>query len=202
MAITDLLWTCPHCGAEGSLEEQGSETTCRACGTTLRRARGADIELRTPDGSTSTARPATLLDRSPPATVLLKRGRDPIRRAAASLRIAESEGVVRMNGRYLNRYERLGDPVDGILALHEDRVVFRPDDDGAEHAWPFDRLTAVQPSSSTLQLKGRDQPVASIRFAHDSVRLWEELLMAAIQAFYTDRGCGEIAEFQPRIVVR
>ncbi len=201
MAIKDLLWACPHCRAEDALEERGRETVCTRCGAALRRGRGATIRLRRPDGTEEAAEPARLLDRVPSATVLLDRGRDPVREAAASLRTAEGEGVVRMNGAYLNRYERLGDPVEGTLRLHRDRVVFEPET-GAPTRWPFERLTAIQPSSSTLQLKGRGQPVVSIRFDDDSVRLWEELLMAAVQAFYMRRGWGDIAEFQPRIVVR
>ncbi|HKJ91900.1 MAG TPA: hypothetical protein VJ957_01975 [Longimicrobiales bacterium] len=162
---------------------------------------GALIQVTRPDGTTDTAPAARWLDTLPPLAGLLNDS--PIREARATLRTAASERVIRQSGRYLNRIEIFGDPVPGTLRLLPDTVSFNPDDaDTHPVAWPFDQLTAIQPSSHTLQLKARARPVASLRFQTDSVRLWEELLMLAVSDFYRDTGRGEVVEFQPRISVR
>lgn len=59
--------------------------------------------------------------------------------------------------------------------------------------------TAIQASSSSIQIKARGEPVVSFRFPEDSPRFWEELLQEALRRFYRERGMGEIREFQPRI---
>lgn len=204
MALVELFWACPVCGAEDTLQDDGRDAVCSACRTRFRRVHGAQVRVARPDAAPVVRNAAELLDRLPPASVLLERGSDPSRLAHVTLRLAEGEGVVRNGREFLNRFERFGEPREGALELHSDRVSFVPTT-GTDHTvitWTFEGLTAVQPSSTTLQLKGRAMPVASFRFADDSVRLWEELLMAAIQRYYDSAGKGRIAEFQPRIVTR
>ncbi|MEJ2217084.1 MAG: hypothetical protein P8099_10765 [Gemmatimonadota bacterium] len=205
MPITDLFWACPVCGARDGLqhgrEGEGKGARCHECGSRFRRVQGARIEVLRPDGRRETASVARWLDRLPPVSQLL--GERPIRQARATLRIAEAERVIREGRRYLNRIEIFGKPDDGTLRLRPDAVIFRPDRQGSDDlTWPFEGLTAIQPSSHTLQLKARDRPVASLHFASDSVRLWEELLMHAVRDFYRRTGRGDVVEFQPRISVR
>lgn len=202
MALTDLFWACPVCGARDAVrdggEEKGTGARCDSCGSRFRRVHGANIEIERPDGTRQTASAAYWLDLLPPMGDFL--ADRPIREARATLRIAGAQRVIREHGRYLNRIELFGKADAGILRLRPDAVTFQGSE--GEVVWPFDELTAIQPSSHTLQLKARGRPVASLRFDHDSVRLWEELLMLAVGAFYRRTGRGDVVEFQPRISVR
>ncbi|MEJ2184486.1 MAG: hypothetical protein P8Z36_00950 [Gemmatimonadota bacterium] len=205
MALTDLFWACPICGAQdafrGGLEGKGNGIRCSHCGSRFRRVHGASIEVERADGTREIASAAHWLDGLPPMDDLL--AENPIREARATLRVAGAERVIQENGRYLNRIELFGKPQPGTLRLRPDAVTFHPDRQGSDEVtWSFEGLTAIQPSSHTLQLKGRGRPVASIRFENDSVRLWEELLMLAVRAFYRRTGRGDVVEFQPRISVR
>lgn len=202
MALTDLLWACPVCGTEDSLRDEGGGAACTACNASFERGRGAELRITERDGTAHVHSAAELLDRLPSADVLLERGNDPVRSASVSARVAEDEGIVRLGKEFLNRFERFAEPRQGTLMLRADRVEFAPPPEGQGMTWEFGRLTAVQPSSSSLQLKGRDMPVVSFRFHGDSVRLWEELLHAALQRYYRARGKGDILELQPRIVTR
>jgi hypothetical protein len=74
--------------------------------------------------------------------------------------------------------------------------------DGWEERWPLESLTAIQPSSSALQLRARGHTVISVRFLAASVLLWEHWLQEAVRRRYHALGKGEIAEFQPRISLR
>ena len=83
-------------------------------------------------------------------------------------------------------------------------MTFQPDDAAGpvRFNWSLLDLTAIQLSSSTLQLKARRYPVVTIRFAVSSPKLWEERLQAAVRAAHARAGHGDIIEFQPRIVTR
>ena len=70
---------------------------------------------------------------------------------------------------------------------------------GSGFEWPLSEITAVQPSSTALQVKARRQPVVSIKFSSSSSRLWEERLQVALRQHYSTR---DIIEFQPRICLR
>jgi hypothetical protein len=65
--------------------------------------------------------------------------------------------------------------------------------------WPLADLTAVQPSSTSLQIKAKRRPVVSFKFVYSSSRLWEERIQLALRQHYSTR---EIIEFQPRICLR
>ena len=122
---------------------------------------------------------------------------------SADVRVSRVTGfdTVRDAERYLNRIELWGEEAPASLELRRDRLVLVPEE-GEPVAWPLESLTAVQASSSSLQLNRRDEPLVSLRFSDDSVYLWEELLHAALRDFYRRTGRGEILEFQPRIVTR
>ena len=100
---------------------------------------------------------------------------------------------------YLNRIELWGEEAPASLELRKDRLVLAPEE-GGPVTWPLESLTAVQASSSSLQLNRRGEPLVSFRFTDDSIFLWEHLLHAALRDFYRRTGRGEILEFQPRIV--
>lgn len=199
MAIPDLLWACPACAVPGGIRADGS---C-GCGAVFRRGEGASIELVMPDGRVTSRSPADWVDRLPEPAALLERDREgeggSIHQAQVVAREQIGSAALRSGGRYLNQVERYGPRTAATLELHRDRLVYRPDG-GEARQWPLETLTAVQTSSSTLQIRIRDQPLISLRFVDASLFLWEMLLHAALRAFYRRTGRGEIAEFQPRIV--
>src|SRR6185437_16188981 len=115
-------------------------------------------------------------------------------------RMAEGEQAVYDDGTYLNRIERFGPRREGTLRLELDRLTFAGQSPADTVVWPFEALEAVQASSSTLQVRGRGQPVGSFKFPDGSSRFWEELLCGVLQSRATAEGRGRIVEFQPRIV--
>lgn len=214
MAIRDLLWACPICGREGGLSPaRRNAEHCQGCATRFSRDRGAAITARTPDRPPLTLSPAEWVDRLPELGVdeRIRRAettRSTILSEPAVLRMLVGEEPVYFRGRYLNQIERLGPARSGVLQLYPDRITFRPAQpgEGTEEAgtisWPFGEITAVQPSSSTLQLNSRSLPLASFKVPGGSIRFWEMLLCAALARYYRANGLGEIIEFQPRIATR
>lgn len=199
MALRDLLWACPRCGEDRGLDRKG---VCASCGTVFHRGVGAEIVARDPQGGEETRQAADWVDALPNAAGLLSDdpGR-PSRAARVQARpVSGQENVFGETG-FLNRVELYGPPVSATLLLYPDRIEVRWDRDPAS-VWPLERLTGVQASSSTLQLKTRGEPLVSFRFEDDSVYLWEILVHAALRVFYGTTGRGTILEFQPRIVTR
>ncbi|MDX1673400.1 MAG: hypothetical protein R3314_01265 [Longimicrobiales bacterium] len=202
MALRDLLWACPECGADRGLVADGSEHRCRACGTRYARDRGARIRARRPDGSEIVRRPVEWLRMLPDPETIVTQGDTAdhvIRSAHVQMARVTGFDTVRDGEGYLNRIELWGEDAPASLELRKDRLVVVPEEGGPE-SWPLESLTAVQASSSSLQINRRGEPLVSFRFADDSVFLWEELLHAALRDFYRRTGLGEILEFQPRIV--
>ncbi len=206
MALPDLLWACPECGEDRGLWNDSH--TCSACGTRFVRGDGASIRAVHPDG-TETARPARewadlLRD---PAELLHRDSGEaddtsaPVRSAEVTVRAVDSEVPVYGEAGYLNRVEVFGEPRPARLSLERDRLVVHGEGE-APDPWPLETLTAVQASSSSLQVKTRGRPLVAFRFQEDSVYLWEQLLHAALRDFYGRTGRGEIVEFQPRISSR
>ncbi|MFW6205769.1 MAG: hypothetical protein ACOC5I_00890, partial [Gemmatimonadota bacterium] len=136
-----------------------------------------------------------------PETLVNQHDRDSdlIRVARVRTRRVTGSDTVHGEDGYLNRIELWGDEATGRLELRADRLVYEGDD-GERAEWPLESVTAVQASSSTLQINRRRLPLVSFRFEDDSIYLWEELLHAALRAFYRRTGRGEIVEFQPRVV--
>ncbi|NIP82507.1 MAG: hypothetical protein GWM90_26110 [Gemmatimonadetes bacterium] len=201
MAIPDLLWACPECGEDGGLQPGGKDARCRACGTRFQRERGAAIRAVRPDGTSEIRSPAEWLDRLPHPRDIVGKGRSDAPIRAAKVDISEVTGHEAVHGEtgYLNRIELWGEESPGTLALWRDRLVVAPEDHSPDD-WPLETLTAVQTSSSSLQLKRSGAPLVSFRFHADSSFFWERLVRAALRDFYGRTGRGEIVEFQPRIV--
>lgn len=198
MAIRDLLWACPACGVPNALVPARGGDRCRVCGAVLRRGPGASIVLEAP-GRPPETRPAWQWCEALPA---LNGDGEPLD-GHATLREADAvERPVHRKRELLGFIERFGPPVRGVVTLTDDVVRFRSDDGTIERSWPLAELTAVQPASSALQLKARDQPVVSFRFTSCSVRLWERRIQNALRRVYRDLGRGQIVEFQPRISTR
>lgn len=207
MAIRDLLWACPVCRVEGGIRvaRDGAER-CTACGTRYRRGAGATIVAERAGEAARALAAAAWVDLLPAIEATdrfrgeAEPGR-PLHRERVYARVAERSSVVRRGRAYMNRVERFGPPREGELLLEHDRLRFLGDG-GTVEEWPFDSITAVQPSSSTLQVKARARPVVSFRFPDGSARFWEELLETALRRHYLAAGRGEIVEFQPRIATR
>jgi DNA-directed RNA polymerase subunit RPC12/RpoP len=198
VAIHHLLYACVECGREAGIRETKDGEVCERCGARYSRAEGAGIRCEPNNGPPVVKHPAEWLD-------ILARGgvleRPPSRPEPVLVRMAHGSKPYRHSGIYLGEVEYFGDPVPGLLELTTDALVFTPSQ-GPAVTWSLNELTAVQPSSTTLQLKIRHGPVVSLRFPEGSPLLWEERVRNAVQATFTRAGKGEIAEFQPRIVCR
>ena len=189
--IRDLLWGCVICGASESLRLKDRKETCEQCGAVYRRGTGAQIEVEVAGRGVETRSAAEWTSQLPPVT--------PTGTAECLLRAAVSDLVVRGYGEYLGRVERFGPFRFGQLTLTEDTLSFEAREGTGSFSWPLSAITAVQPSSTALQVKARKQPVVSIKFVNSSPRLWEERLQAALRRYYHGR---EIVEFQPRVCFR
>lgn len=190
--IRDLLWGCVICGEMESLRMHDRIETCDKCGARYRRAKhGSDIEVEV-QGRGIETRSAAEWSRQLPAV-------DPTGSAECLIRVAESDMPVSSYGEYLGRVERFGDFRFGELVLTESALLFNARDDEFKLHFPLGDITAVQPSSTALQIKARKQPVVSIKFANSSSRLWEERLQLALRQHYSGR---DIIEFQPRVCLR
>ncbi|MBI4410739.1 MAG: hypothetical protein HY561_13605 [Gemmatimonadetes bacterium] len=204
--IRDLLWACPQCGTERGIRQNGRRETCTACGTEYRRGRGSTIEARDARGLRITLPATTWMQRLPPVRFGEGEsgeggGGESAYSERVQVRFAAGVTAVRRATELLGWAEHFGEARTGILTLTRDGLAFHADDDEVRE-WPLALLTAVQPSSSTLQLKPRGEPLVSLRFLEGSARYWEELLQLALRRFYRRSGLGEILEFQPRIVAR
>lgn len=189
--IKDLLWACVVCRSEESLRQDDKVERCEQCGATYWRARGAEITIES-RGHRETRRAGEWSALLPPVT--------PVGSATCSLSIAHSDEPIRSYGEYFGRFEKFGEAHIGTLSVDEDTLHFAYD--RHEMNWPLLELSAIQLSSSTLQVKAKRQPVMTIRFAQSSPRLWEERLQAAVRKAYESAGLGEVVEFQPRIVAK
>jgi hypothetical protein len=204
LALSDLLWACPACGTVGGVSGSGA---C-GCGVVFSRGRGAAVRARFPDGRVEERPAHEWVDRLPDPAGLLgagERGGQTVGGVVRSARVTAREvtrtRAVRRGRLFLNRIERYGPAREARLELTDQALVFRPEGEPAR-PWPFDRITAVQASSNTLQIKLRDRPLVSFRFHEDSIFLWESLIQVALRVFYRRTGRGEIIEYQPRIVTR
>lgn len=179
---------------------RGRGAACESCGARFERAGGAAIRREAEGRTPVTLSAAEWLDRLPPAESLLGTGRDPVREARALVRLAEGQRPVHVGGRYLNHVECFGERESGLLRLHGDRLVLETE--GKRMEWPLGAITTIQPSSRALQIRAKRSPLVSLEFPDDSIRLWEDLLVAALRRHYEETGQGTIIEFQPRIVTR
>jgi hypothetical protein len=199
VAIRDLFWCCPVCGEAGSLRARRDADVCESCGAHARRAVGAQISVRAADGSVRTMTAAEWLDALPELPERLEPGEVGPERVI--VRLARPARPVRRNGKLLGFGERFGEKQKGTVVLDDEALRFT----SAERElleYPLAAITAVQPSSTALQINARDRPVASFRFLDRSVRMWEAILQQRMRDLWLRRGEGEIVEFQPRICTR
>jgi hypothetical protein len=189
--IRDLLWGCVVCGAHESLRLVDRKETCERCGAIYRRSTGAQISVEVAGKGIETRSAAEWTSQLP--TV------EPTGSAECLLRVAESDLTVRSYGKYLGRIERFGAYRFGRLILTEDALAFQAREGEGSFRWPLGEVTAIQPSSTALQVKARRRPVVSIRFVNSSSRLWEERLQMALRQHYKGQ---HIIEFQPRLCLR
>jgi hypothetical protein len=163
----------------------------------VRRGRGANIVVEV-DGAPPLVRPAwEWCDRLPEPEV----GDSAEPAGAAVLREADRARPLRQGNELLGFVERFGPPAPGRLTLTADELRFLPEH-GRARTWRLLDVTAVQPASSALQLKPRDQPVVTLRFLDCSVRLWERRIQDRMRTAFRAAGRGEIVEFQPRVSFR
>jgi hypothetical protein len=205
LAIRDLLWSCPSCRTTGGLRPKGKgREICAACGARFRRRHGAFIEQAAPGHAPPTVRHAGdwLADLPDVPESFAPPGAGPLATTRVAYRLAAGSRAIRKGRTFLGVIERFGQPHRGSLELYHDRVRVAPAREGEVLEFPLDSLTALQASSSTLQIKPRRAPPVSFRFPESSARYWEEALRAALRARYRQLGLGEIIEFQPRIAVR
>lgn len=196
MAIRDLLYACIECGREGGLRPAESGEVCDRCSTRYSRVEGALIRCEPPGKPTETRHPSEWVD-------LLAQARGfeaATREEPVILRVASHHRPLQVNGEYLGKVEQFGPPIGGTIELTDDALVFRAAD-RIEH-WALVDLTAVQPSSTALQVKIRKGPILSMKFPQGSALLWEERLQRRLRTCYERLGRGTIVEFQPRILCR
>ena len=189
--IRDLLWACVICGEEEALRVDNRIETCSACGAKYRRTRGAHIAIEVQGRGVETRTAAEWSSQLPPVT--------PTGKAECLVRAAESDLTVRGYGEYLGRVEKFGNFHFGEIELSESSLKFTAREGDHNFEWPLEDITAVQPSSTALQVKVRKRRVVSIKFVNSSSRLWEERLQVALRKHYSGR---EVIDFQPRISLR
>ncbi|HUP90371.1 MAG TPA: hypothetical protein VM100_13525 [Longimicrobiales bacterium] len=195
--IKDLLWACVVCHKEESLWTDRGKERCENCGAHYWRGDGARIVVEMKDGTKEERRAGEWISALPPVK--------PGGSAKCALSIANGDVPIYAYREYFGRYEKFGPAHLGMLHLDADRLWFEYNEkleDTADLNIPLLDLTAIQLSSSTLQIKARGKPVMTIRFAQSSPKLWDEKLQLAVQSAWTRAGRGTIVEYQPRIVGR
>lgn len=193
--IKDLLWACVVCGTEERVRASGRRGVeqCEVCGATYWRGVGSKIVVQQ-QGRDPVEKPAgEWITALPPMR--------PFGSSRCQVRVAVEDKPIYSFGSYMGRYERMGPAKAGVLELEGSRLRFIADE-GNGFDWALLELSAIQMSSSTLQLKAKRQPVVTIRFERSSAKLWEERLQAAVRDAYARAGLGDIVEFQPRISTR
>jgi hypothetical protein len=202
MAIKDLLWACPLCHQVESLDRAGR---CAACRARFTRGRGARIKAVTREGSEE-QHPLDWLAQLPWPDLdgegrTLPAGLRPPFMQPAEVRPGVAEVALRRAGAFLGAVEKFGATQTGQLELGEGRLTFTPAPgaEGGSWSWPLTDVTAVQPSSSSIQLKARGRQVVSLRFPSGSLRLWEQRLQYCVRLAYERAGKGNVIEFQPHI---
>jgi hypothetical protein len=194
--IRDLLWACPCCRHYGGIRAQNRREACANCGARFAPAPGARISVtavnQPPEVKTAVQWEAVL----PPIDAIPQSGL--LGPQQVTLRFANEPRPVRYRGNLIGWAERFGKPIQA--RAHLDAAALTIEEAGKQRwLWPLERITAVQPSSSTLQINSTGHRLVSIRFAEDSVRRWEAVLQALIRVRHSVLGHGKITGFFPRI---
>src|SRR5687767_11522674 len=159
MAVRDLLWGCPFCKQPGRIRKSGWRERCLACNASFKRGRAATI-VGESNGHRHVLSAAEWLERLGPVQVPAP---DDAGRIVGPelVRVKSTTGQKRYcaGETFLGWIETYDRPRKGTLELRVDGLHFRAFDGSAEH-WPVDRLTGLQPASSTIQLGFRTHMVA------------------------------------------
>jgi hypothetical protein len=198
VAIHDALWACPFCRRIESIRPGRRDERCTGCGATFAAAAGARI-LATAPGKAPEARTLEGWERDlPPIEEAAQADAGP---APAILRQAGPALPVFAGRQMLGWAERFGARIPARVSLEEGVLAIRADS-LPEIRWRLEEVTAVQPSSSSVQLRRRDRQLLSLAFPEGSIRLWEVRLQDAVRKSYRDAGKGSITEFHPTIRTR
>jgi hypothetical protein len=206
VALRDLLYRCPQCGLD-PLPGLGDVADCPQCGARFERGSSQTrvrVTLPGQDPFEVEARHLTAeIDRhgGPLPAGDDPRGEPIIRRARVHLQEAGPERPVRWGGRLLGFVERFGDPRDGVLSVTAETLSFA-DTGGRREEWDLEDLTALQASSSKVQVRTSGGRLLQFRFLEESPRRWESLLRHLVAVAWRRSGRGEVVEFQPRITTR
>lgn len=206
MSLRDLLYRCPACGHDPTTGE-GSQVRCPGCGTTFRPGSGGTRILVIASGGEAGEVPAQVLTArieaagGAAADEALAPDGEEVRRARVRVRRSGGEGrPVWRSGELLGFVERFGPWEEGTLVAAHDRIRLEAGEDSPE--WGLLELTAVQGSSSTVQLRAASGELMQVRFIEDSPRRWESLIRRLVARCWERAGLGEVTEFQPRITAR
>lgn len=198
MAVRDVLWACPFCRTVDSIRPSGGSEECSACGATFEPGPRASIVAAGSDGESQTRTvedwETDLPDLDEAAAALPPPSR-------ATLRRATPPRAVYGDGGLLGWAESFGPKTQVTVELGATDLSIRPDE-GPEERWPLDSIVAVQPSSSSVQLRWRGGELISLAFPESSVRLWEIRFQAAVRVCYRIAGKGDIFQFHPMIRAR
>jgi hypothetical protein len=202
MAIKDLLWACPICSRIEAIDGDGR---CRSCGTSFSRGRGSRIRA-SQAGRTEEKHPAEWIAALPYQELdgegrSLPGGLEPPFTQPARVRLAYAEQALHRHGELLGFVEQFGPKMQGTLQLTETELSFLPAS-GTGWSWQLTDITAIQPASSSIQVRARNRQVASMRFPAGSLRLWEQRLQYGVRQAYDRAGKGTVCEFQPHIRTR
>lgn len=205
MALKDVLYRCPLCGAD-AMEGRKDHAHCSSCGRHyLRGPAPARIRVEEPGGERAVLA-AELVERvgsfAGPVTGDGGEGSgEEVQETPVRVRWAVGEETVRYGGELLGFTERLGPRTEMRLRLTPTALELLGDED-RRRRWNLMDLRAVQVSSSSLQVYTLARELVHFRFLDDSAFRWETLLQETLRAAYREAGKGEIIEFQPRITVR
>jgi hypothetical protein len=184
------------------------------CGLEIERTKGGgegeELRVRHPSGGTRALSVATVVERMDKIREGWDRsgvqtgpgGPRPRLPATAHVRMrsAGPEGPVLHEDFLLGFVERFGRGVRGLLRLTEAHLELHPTGEPSKTLhWPLEAITALQTSSSSVQITLEGEGLFQFRFEEASPKRWDDLLRWALQERWRALGRGDIAEFQPRI---
>jgi len=204
VGLVNFLYRCPDCGHD-PLEGEGDEARCPACGVRYRRTGSGVAVLRIGEDGTKRTVPAARL------TDAIAAFGGPLTRATTNTgsiayaanvisRRSGAEQAVWYGSHLLGFSEERGDKRVGRLEVTGQGLTLTHDSGDVER-WSFLDLTAVQTSSSSVQISDGRGRIVQFKYPEDSSRRWEELLRTLVARRWLEAGRGEVVEFQPHITV-
>lgn len=195
MALVDLLYRCPFCGAD--TQPDGEAALCAACERSYVMGGGGGNVLVSGTGSGGAELGlGALIDR-------MEGWGDEghALESSAVARFALKEWPVRYQNAIVGFFEERGSKIAGTLRLGQREIRFA-EEAGPSHEWLLLDLRAVQTASAAIQISPPEGGLVSFRLIGDSPRRWEDSLKQRIRRLWHSAGRGEIREFQPRIRAR